>query len=275
MNGLNQEEIFKKMRILEMQKELLPTKEMIKSEDEIAKIREAGRINTLVLDKVSEIIGENVSTESINLVVDSYTRELGGIPAPLNYEGYPKSCCISINNQVCHGIPSEKVFLRSGDIVNVDCTTIVDGYYGDASRMFEIGKVHPKAKKLIQVTKECLDLAVKEIVPYKTHLEDIGFVILRHAKKHGFSVVLEVGGHGVGREFHEDPFVCHAGKKGAGILLVPGMTFTIEPMINAGKKEVFIDEENDWTIYTADGSLSAQVEYTIAILENGVEILSK
>ena len=171
-------------------------------------------------------------------------------------------------------IPSENTVLKEGDIVNVDCTTEINGYFGDSSRMFEIGKVSSLAHKLVTVTKECLDIATRNIRPY-SHLGDIGYYVSEHAHKNGFSVVEEFGGHGVGLAMHEEPFVCHAGKLGEGMLLVPGMVFTIEPMINAGSKEICIDIDDGWTIYTDDDSLSAQWEYTLLMTETGLEILSK
>lgn len=250
-----------------------PTRKMIKTPEQIEGIKKAGVVNTKVLDYVAENIKVGMSTEEINNLVHTKTLELGGIPAPLNYEGFPKSVCTSINDQVCHGIPSENDILKDGDIINVDCTTIVDGYFADASRMFLIGNVDENAKKLVEVTKECLDLAVKELHPF-SRLRDIGYVIEKHAKENGFSVVPNIGGHGVGLEFHEDPFIYHYGKKNTGMVLFPGMVFTIEPMINEGTNKVFLDADNNWTIYTDDGGWSAQYEYTVVITEDGVEILT-
>lgn len=251
----------------------IPTKEMIKTKEQIDGIKVAGRINTQVLDFVASNIKSGMSTEDIDFLVSTKTKELGGICAPLNYEGFPKSVCVSINDQVCHGIPDKYTILKDGDIVNVDCTTIYNGYYADASRMFLIGTCTEEATRLVRITKECLDLAVKELKPF-SRLRDIGSVIERHAKANGYSIVHEIGGHGVGLEFHEDPFIYHYGAKGTGMVLFPGMVFTIEPMVNQGKRNVFLDEENEWTIYTDDGSLSAQYEYTVLITEQGVEILS-
>ena len=253
---------------------IAPPHSLIKNEKQIAGIREACRINTLVLDKVAEQIHEGMSTEDINKIVVEETKRLGGVPACLGYEGFPKAVCTSVNDVVCHGIPSEKVILKNGDIINVDCTTIVNGFYGDSSRMFEIGNVSEKAHKLVTVAKECLDKAVVGIKPY-CHVGDIGDIVSKHARVNGFSVVKELGGHGVGLKMHEDPFVSHTAKKGTGMLLVPGMIFTIEPMINAGKAGVCIDENDGWTIYTFDDSLSAQWEYTLLMTESGVEILAK
>ncbi len=246
---------------------------MIKTKEQIEGIRQAGRINTKVLDYVETHICAGMSTEEIDQMVAKKTKELGGICAPLNYEGFPKSVCTSINDAVCHGIPNPYTILKNGDIINVDCTTIYHGYYADASRTFMIGQVDPIAKRLVEVSKECLDLAVKELKPF-SRLRDIGYVIEQHAKKNGFSVVHEIGGHGVGIEFHEDPFIYHYGKKNTGMVLFPGMVFTIEPMINEGSREVYLDASNNWTIYTDDGGRSSQFGYTIAIFEDGISILA-
>lgn len=250
-----------------------PTKKMIKTQEQIEGIRQAGIINTKVLDYVEQKIHAGMSTEDIDQLVASKTKELGGICAPLGYEGFPKSVCTSINDQVCHGIPDVHTILKNGDIINVDCTTIYQGYYADASRTFRIGKVDPVVNRLVEVSKECLDLAVKSLKPF-SRLRDIGFVIEQHAKKNGFSVVHEIGGHGVGIEFHEDPFIYHYGKQNTGMVLFPGMVFTIEPMINEGTRQVFLDASNNWTIYTDDGGWSSQFEYTVLVTETGVEILA-
>ena len=254
--------------------ELVPPRKMIKTPKQIEGIREAGRINSLVLDKVAEVIKAGMSTLELNDIVDSYTRSLGGIPAPLGYEGFPKSVCISINDQVCHGIPSADTIIEEGDIVNVDCTTIYNGYYGDASRMFMIGEVDISARRLVETTKEAVEIAVSHLKPY-CHLGDIGYYISTHAHKNGYMVVREIGGHGVGLKMHEDPYVCHVGNLHEGLVLVPGMVFTIEPMINEGGKDVYQDSDNGWTIYTMDETWSAQVEYMVLITEDGYEILSK
>lgn len=251
----------------------VPDRDMIKTPEQIAGIRKACEINTAVLDLVAEKIKTGMTTAEIDKIVYDYTISRGATPAPLGFCGFPKSVCTSVNDQVCHGIPSEHDVLRSGDIVNVDVSTIYEGYYADASRMFTIGKVDKRAKDLVEITKECLKRGVEAAQPW-AFLGDIGAAVSALAKKHGYSVVTEFGGHGVGVEFHEEPFVCHVGKKKTGMLLVPGMIFTIEPMINAGRKDVFIDAANDWTVYTQDGSLSAQWEHTILITEDGPEILT-
>lgn len=252
----------------------VPTKEMIKTPEQIAGIRAAGVINNQILDKVAMVIHGGMSTAEIDKIVHETTFALGGIPAPLGYEGFPKSCCTSINDQVCHGIPAEGVILKNGDIINVDVTTIYNGYYADASRMFKIGITDDRANKLVKVTEECLEAALKVLKPY-CRLGDIGYAIEHHARLNGFSVVHEIGGHGVGVGFHEDPYIPHFGKRGTGLVLFPGMVFTIEPMINEGTRKVFLDAENNWTIYTMDGGWSAQVEHTVLITEDGFEILAK
>lgn len=251
----------------------VPKKEMIKTAEQIEGIKKAGLINNAVLDEVAKNIHVGMSTLDIDNIVYNKTKELGGIPACLGYEGFPKSCCTSINDQVCHGIPSDKVILKPGDIINVDCTTIYNGFYADASRMFSFEPIDEKAFELIKVTKESLELSLKVLKPY-CRLGDIGYTIEHYAKQHGFSVVHEIGGHGVGIEFHEDPYVAHFGKRDTGLVLFPGMVFTIEPMINTGTRKVFLDASNNWTIYTMDGGLSAQVEHTVAITEDGYEVLA-
>lgn len=245
---------------------------IIKTKEQLDGIRESGKINTEILDIVSEQIKVGMSTDDINRIVDENTRRLGGIPAPLGYEGYPKSVCTSINDQVCHGIPSSDILIQDGDIINVDVTTIYRSYYADASRMFMLGNVSEERRKLVDVAYECIKVGLKEVLPGKP-IGDLGYAIHRYVKGQGFSVVAEVGGHGVGVSFHEDPFVCYVSKKGTGVTLVPGMVFTIEPMINMGKRHVVLDR-NEWTIWTRDGSDSAQWEVTVAVTENGFEVLA-
>ena len=247
--------------------------EWIKRPSQIEGIRKAGEINTGFLDEVGKLIHEGMSTQDIDDIVSKYTAEHGGICAPLNYEGFPKSVCTSINGEVCHGIPARHRKLRNGDIINVDCTTILDGYYADASRMFMIGNVSEERRRLVEETKKCLEIGIQAAQPW-AHVGDIGYAIAKYAHSKGYSVVRELGGHGVGIDFHEDPFVAHVGSKGKGMVLVPGMIITIEPMINAGKAAVEIDPYNNWTIYTRDGSDSAQWEHTILITEDGNEILT-
>ena len=252
---------------------LVPTRQLIKTPEQIEGIRRSGVINTGVLDLVEKEIHAGMSTAEIDKLVYEYTRDHGAIPATLGYEGFPKSCCTSINEVVCHGIPSEEEILEEGDIINVDCTTILDGYYADASRMFIIGKTTPQKEKLVRVAKECLEIGMEAARPFG-FVGDIGHAVEKHAKKNGFSVVRDLCGHGVGVEFHEEPDVEHFGKKGTGMLLVPGMVFTIEPMINMGTWEVFIDEEDGWTVVTEDELPSAQWEHTFVMTEQGLEILT-
>lgn len=251
----------------------VPMHDMIKTSAQIAKIRESAKINVAVLNEVEKQIHEGMPTSKIDQLVYEMTTNLGGIPAPLNYKGYPYSVCTSVNDQVCHGFPSKNVILRSGDIVNVDCSTILDGYYSDSSRMFCIGDVSDEKRRLVNVARECVDLGLKEVKPY-AHLGDIAQVINDHARANGYSVVEEIGGHGVGLEFHEDPWVGYTGKRGTGMVLVPGMIFTIEPMVNMGDVGVCTDISNDWEIYTEDGLPSAQWEYMVLVTEDGYEVLS-
>ena len=252
---------------------LVPKRNLIKTPEQIEGIRKSGIINTGVLDLVAKEIRVGMSTLDIDKLVYEYTRDHGAIPACLGYEGFPKSCCTSINEVVCHGIPSEYEILEEGDIINVDCTTILNGYYADASRMFIMGETTPEKKRLVDVAKECLVIGIQAARPFG-FVGDIGNAIEKHAKKNGYSVVKDLCGHGVGLEFHEEPDVEHFGKKGTGMLLVPGMTFTIEPMINMGTHEVLIDEEDDWTVVTEDELPSAQWEHTFLMTEEGLEILT-
>lgn len=251
----------------------VPGHALIKNEVQIAGIRRAGAANTAVLDRVSAMIRPGISTQDIDDVVREESIAQGGKSAEFGYEGFPKSVCVSVNDVVCHGIPSKDEILKEGDIVNVDATTEVNGYYGDSSRMFLIGSVSERAERLVRTTKEALDLATTTIKAWD-HLGDIGAIINSYAKRHGYAVVREVGGHGVGLALHEEPYVSHVGKRGVGMILAPGMVFTIEPMINEGKAGIWVDEENGWTIRTDDGSLSAQWEYTLLMTENGLEILA-
>ena len=253
----------------------MPTPQMIKTPEQIEGCREAGRINSLVLDAVEKEIRVGMTTAEIDEIVREETRRLGGRCATLGYEGFPKSVCTSINDVVCHGIPSSKVKLYEGDIVNVDCTTVYEGYYGDASRMFRIGEVSEVAEKLISVTAESVKRAVECIKPYESTLGDIGYAICTYVRENGFSVVREIGGHGVGLKMHEDPYVCHTGIAGKGILLIPGMIFTIEPMVNEGRAKFYIDKKDGWTVRTSDGGLSCQIEHEVLVTEDGVEILSR
>ena len=252
---------------------ILPPRKILKTPADLKGIRESAKINTALLDYITDFVKPGVSTEKLNQLVHQFTVDHGAIPAPLNYGGFPKSVCISINDVVCHGIPSEQEILEEGDIVNIDVSTIYKGYFSDASRMFMVGQVHPTLKKLVEVTKECLDLGIKAAQPWAT-LGDVGHVIQTHAEKNGFSVVRDFCGHGIGNQFHEDPEVLHYGHPGTGVTLLPGMTFTIEPMLNLGGYEVFVDSQDGWTACTEDGTPSAQWEHMLLITEEGNEILT-
>lgn len=267
------EKFDEKIRSLALAGKIVPDRSLIKSKQDIVGIKKSSVINTGVLDHVAANIKAGMSTDDIDTLVYEYTTARGAIPAPLNYQGFPKSVCTSLNNEVCHGIPSKDVILKEGDIVNVDVSTIFHGYYSDASRMFMINEVSQEAKRLVEVTKECLEIGIAAVRPWG-YVGDIGAAIKEHAKKHGYSVVVDFAGHGIGNDFHEDPIVSHIGRAGTGMVLAPGMVFTIEPMINQGDYHLYIDKENGWTSYTKDGSLSAQWEHTILVTENGIEILT-
>lgn len=247
---------------------------MIKTPEQIEGIRRSGAVNTGVLDHIASEIKAGMSTAQIDQLAYDYTVAHGAIPAPLHYNNFPKSLCTSINNIVCHGIPNDKEILQEGDIINVDVSTILDGFYSDASRMFIIGKTTPERERLVHVTLDCLKAGCEAARPWG-FLGDIGHAVQQLAEKNGYSVVRELCGHGIGLKFHEEPNVEHIGKKGKGMLLVPGMVFTIEPMINAGRRNVYWDDEDEWTVYTEDGLPSAQWEHTICITETGHEILTR
>ena len=251
----------------------VPGRKLIKTPEQIEGIKRSAVINMACLDYVAEHIGPGVSTQEIDDWVARITREMGGIPAPLNYEGFPKSVCTSINSQVCHGIPSKEDILEDGDIVNVDCSTILDGYFSDSSRMYMIGNVDEKARKLVEDVKEAVQVGLREVKPWR-FLGDMGNAVNQFCMSKGYSVVREIGGHGVGLEFHEEPWVSYVSKPGTEMLMVPGLCFTIEPMVNMGKADIFIDSDNDWTVYTDDDSLSAQWEVQLVVTEDGYELLS-
>ena len=251
----------------------IPSHKIIKTPAQIEKIRESGKLNAAVLDYVAERIEAGVTTEEIDRWVYDFTTKNGGIPAPLNFEGFPKSVCTSIDSQVCHGIPSENVTLKDGDIINVDVSTILDGYFSDSSRMFLIGNVSPEKERLVRVTKEAVEEGLKQVRPWG-YLGDMGQAVHDYVKKHGYTVVEEVGGHGIGLEFHEDPFVSYVSKKGTEMIMAPGMIFTIEPMVNMGTSEIYVDDSNGWTIYTEEGLPSAQWEIMVLVTEEGHEVLA-
>ena len=252
---------------------VVPSRDIIKTPEEIEGIRKSAQVNIAVLDYVAEHIREGISTAEIDKWVYDETTKRGGIPAPLDYEGFPKSVCTSINEEVCHGIPSEDVILKDGDIINVDVSTILDGYYSDSSRMFCIGNVSPENRKLVEDVHKAIEIGLEQVKPWG-YLGDMGQAINDFAKSQGYSVVREIGGHGCGLEFHEDPWVGFTTKKGTEMVMAPGMIFTIEPMINLGKPQVYTDKDNGWTVYTRDGKPSAQWEIQVLITEDGYEILA-
>jgi methionyl aminopeptidase len=243
----------------------------IKTPKDIEAIRRAGRLVVATLDLVAPRLQPGITTDDINTWVHEFTVQNGAVPAPLNYRGFPKSVCVSVNEVICHGIPGERV-LQDGDIVNVDVTSILDGYYGDANQTFFVGEPGPDARKIVAVARECLRRGIGMVKAGNT-VGDIGWAIQTHAESQGCSVVREFVGHGVGFDFHEPPQVPHFGQKGAGLELIPGMVFTIEPMINLGRKELRILED-DWTAVTRDGSLSAQFEQTVLVTPDGCESLT-
>ena len=263
-----------KMEQLREAGHIVPGRELLKTPAQIEAIKKSAELNTAVLDHVAKHIHAGMSTEDIDVLVHDFTVSHGGIPAPLGYEGFPKSVCTSLNNEICHGIPDKNVILQEGDIINVDVSTILDGYFSDASRMLKIGTVSERAERIVRVTEECVELGLKAAKPWG-HLGDIADAIYTHAQKNGYSVVEDIGGHGIGLEFHEEPFVSYVTPKGSEMVLVPGMMFTIEPMLNEGSPDFFVDEDNDWTVYTIDDGLSAQIEYMVLVTETGIEVLTK
>lgn len=246
---------------------------IIKTPEQIDGIRKSSQLAAQTLEFIAPFVKEGVSTEFLNQKIDTFIRENGAIPATLGYGGYPKSSCISLNEVVCHGIPSEDTILKNGDILNIDVTTILNGYYGDTSKMYTVGEVSPKAEELIAVTKHCLDLGIEQVRPGNV-FGNIGHVISRYAQAKGYSVVYEFCGHGVGVNFHEEPQVDHTSRRNTGPVMKPGMTFTIEPMINEGKPRVVVDKHDKWTARTIDLKLSAQFEHTILVTEDGYEVLT-
>ena len=262
-----------KLNLLHSQGLLVPSHKLIKTEAQIAEIRKSAEINVKILDYVAEHIKEGISTAEIDKWVYDITTKEGAIPAPLGYEGFPKSVCTSINNQVCHGIPSEDIILEEGDIINVDVSTILNGYYSDSSRMFCIGDVGEEKARLVRVAKECVEKGLEQVKAWG-FLGDMSQAVHEHAVKNGYSVVREIGGHGVGLEFHEDPWVGYIGAAGTGMVMAPGLMLTIEPMVNMGTDEIFVDERDGWTIYTEDDMPSAQWEIMVLVTENGPEVIA-
>lgn len=245
----------------------------IHSEEDFLKMRASGRFAAEVLDYIIPFVREGVSCLELNNLCHNYIVKRGGIPAPLNYRGFPKSICTSLNHVVCHGIPDKRK-LKNGDILNIDVTVILDGWHGDTSRMFFVGQeVSVKAKKLVQITYEAMMKGIELIRP-GIRLGDLGYAISQHAEKNGFSVVKDYGGHGIGRVFHDDPFVAHWGESGKGLILEEGMFFTVEPMINEGTHKTILSKIDNWTVTTRDKKLSAQFEHTIGVTKEGCEIFT-
>lgn len=242
-----------------------------KEKADVKGIKRAGLLVLRTLDLVETQIKPGITTDAINTLVHEFTIKNGAIPAPLNYRGFPKSVCVSVNEEICHGIPGERV-LQDGDIVNVDVTSILNGYYADVNKTFFVGTPSPEAQKIVRVARKSLKVGLAMVRPGNT-IGDIGWAIQRYAEGEGCSVVQEFTGHGIGFAFHEPPQVPHFGRKGEGIRLVPGMVFTVEPMINLGKKDLRILDDN-WTAITLDGSLSAQFEQTVLVTNNGYESLT-
>jgi methionyl aminopeptidase len=245
----------------------------IHSPEDFNKMRVAGKLAAEILDYIADFVKVGITTDELNTLCHDKIVAAKAIPAPLNYKGFPKSICTSINHVVCHGIPGSKK-LKDGDIVNIDVTVIVDGWHGDTSRMYYAGKPSIKAKRLCDATYEAMMLGIDQVRP-GARLGDIGFAIQNFAEKEGFSVVRDYCGHGIGKIFHTEPNVMHYGKKGTGAVLEEGMFFTIEPMINAGKYETILSKHDDWTVTTRDKSLSAQFEHTIGVTKTGYEIFTK
>lgn len=245
----------------------------IHSQEDFKKMQKAGSLAASILDYIAQYVDIDVTTDQLNKLCHDKIIENNAIPAPLNYKGFPKSICTSVNHVICHGIPGDKK-LKNGDIVNIDVTVILDGWHGDTSRMYYVGEPSIKAKRLCQTTYDCLMMGIEEVKPGKT-FGDIGYVIQKHAEKNGYSVVRDYCGHGIGKVFHDEPSVVHYGKKNSGPVIEEGMFFTIEPMINAGKYQTILSKHDGWTVTTRDKSLSAQFEHTIGVTKDGFEIFTK
>lgn len=245
----------------------------IKTQTEIQKMRKAGRLACEILEMIEPHVVSGVTTEELNKLCHEFTLSRGALSAPLNYKGFPKSICTSVNDVVCHGIPSLFEVLREGDIINIDVTPILEGYHGDSSKTFLVGSVNPEIVKLVERTKKALYVGI-EAVRSKGHFGDIGLAIEQYIKPFGYGIVKDLGGHGIGKKFHEDPYVFHYARKKKGDKFEPGMTFTIEPMINMGNWAVYVDKDDGWTVQTQDKSISAQFEHTVLVTESGVEILT-
>ncbi len=262
------------MKFIKNKGQVRPKHKLINNAEDVAGIKRAAVINSGALDLAGSLVKEGVNTLAINDAVHEFIVSHGAHPSCLGFEKFPKSICISVNNVVCHGIPSKKEILKNGDILNIDITTDLDGYFADASRMFWVGEISAEAERLIRVTREIMEIGIAAAKPWH-FVGDIGAACGKMARANGYSVVTDLGGHGCGKAFHLDPFVSHDCAADTGMLLVPGMSITVEPMINIGHKQVEVDESDKWTVRTKDGSLSAQWEKTILITETGNEVLAE
>ena len=271
---LNFDERIENMKFIKNKGQVRPKHKLINNAEDVAGIKRAAVINSGALDLAGSLVKEGVNTLAINDAVHEFIVSHGAHPSCLGFEKFPKSICISVNNVVCHGIPSKKEILKNGDILNIDITTDLDGYFADASRMFWVGEISAEAERLIRVTREIMEIGILAAKPWH-FVGDIGAACGKMARANGYSVVTDLGGHGCGKAFHLDPFVSHDCAADTGMLLVPGMSITVEPMINIGHKQVEVDESDKWTVRTKDGSLSAQWEKTILITETGNEVLAE
>lgn len=262
-----------KLEELYLEGNCVPPRSLIKTQADIEGIKKSAKVNIGALDEVAKNIKAGCTTEDIDNWVHDFTFDNGAIPAPLNYEGYPKSCCTSINDVVCHGIPNKNQVLKDGDIVNVDCSTVKDGYFSDSSRMFIIGEVSKEINKFVETVRKSINVGLTQVKPW-FNLQDMARELQNYVEAQGYSVVREYGGHGIGKEFHEDPWVSHTVYAGEDMIMPPGMCFTIEPMVNMGKYKIVTSKEDGWTVRTKDHSLSAQWEIQLVVTDDGYEILS-
>lgn len=262
-----------KLEELYLEGNCVPPRSLIKTQADIEGIKKSAKVNIGALDEVAKNIKAGCTTEDIDNWVHDFTFDNGAIPAPLNYEGFPKSCCTSVNDVVCHGIPNKNQVLKDGDIVNVDCSTVKDGYFSDSSRMFIIGEVSKEINKFVETVRKSINVGLTQVKPW-FNLQDMARELQNYVEAQGYSVVREYGGHGIGKEFHEDPWVSHTVYAGEDMIMPPGMCFTIEPMVNMGKYKIVTSKEDGWTVRTKDHSLSAQWEIQLVVTDDGYEILS-
>ena len=262
-----------KLERLHQEGAAIPDRRMIKTPGQIERIRESCKINIEILDYVQDHIGPGITTQQIDDWVSSITLSHGAVPAPLHFEGYPKNVCTSIDEVVCHGIPDDRTVLKEGDIVNVDVSTNLNGWFSDSSRMFLIGEVSEEKRRLVDTTRQCMQAGIEQVKPW-TPIGNMSHAVHQCALDAGYSVVREIGGHGIGIQFHEDPWVSYTAAQGTGILMVPGMMFTIEPMVNMGGPVIWADKKDGWTVRTKDGLPSAQWEVTVLVTDDGCEVIT-